>query len=251
MSEAIFIALDFETTGLNPDKDGIIEMGAVKFTADGTILDKFEQLTNPGIRISSDAQSIHGIKTLDLKGQPSPVDAWNMLIEWAGEFTAFVAHNAEFEVHYLRPLVRELEKPADYMFVDTLELSRRRLKNEKNYKLSSLIPEIKGAHRALNDATACSKLYLKIAETYKTGKIPTKTSFRPMSSFKKYDNRPTERQKNYIRDLGGKPNKPQTKQEASVYIDKLKSGGGKGESSTIRNIFILVLVIFVFWLVFI
>jgi DNA polymerase III epsilon subunit-like protein len=251
MNESILIALDFETTGLYPDSDGIIEMGAVKFTTDGNIIDKFEQLTNPGIPISTKAQSIHGIKTSDLKGQPNPVTAWNMLIEWAGEFTAFVTHNAKFEVHFLRPLVQELRISADYIFIDTLDLSRRRLKNENNYKLSSLVPEIKESHRALSDATACSKLYLKIAETYKSGKIPKKTSFHPMSSFPIYDNRPTERQKNYISYLGGNPIKPETKQDASIYIDKLKSRYGKNESSTIRTILIIVIVIAMLWLVFV
>ena len=78
--------------------------------------------------------------------------------------------------------------------------------------------------RALPDAAACADLFVRVAATYKSGKIPRKTYIRSIHSFDEYahPDEPTKRQLNYIRDLGGDGSKISTKSEASKYIDFLK-----------------------------
>ena len=247
MKTDVFIGLDFETTGLDPQNDGIIEIGAVKFTETGEILDEFQKLANPGKKIPRAARRVHGIKDRDLIGQLSPGEVWELLIEWAGDYTAFVAHNAAFEVNFLRNLYKAQPKIPNYMFIDTLDLSRRSLKGRNSYKLYDLVPHLAGRHRALDDAIACSALFLKISLTYKSGNIPKKTSIQPMSSFRTIDNSPTKKQKDYIRDLGGNTNRPQTKQEASKYIDKLVSKRDKKGGSFKRSVLILIVLGVLIW----
>jgi DNA polymerase-3 subunit epsilon len=60
-----YVALDLETTGLNPDKDAIIEVGAVKFR-DGEIVEEFTTLVNPGRPIPPEITMITGITDRDV-----------------------------------------------------------------------------------------------------------------------------------------------------------------------------------------
>lgn len=221
----IYIAIDLETTGLDPYTDGIVELGAVKFIEDGSIIDTFESLADPGIPISLNAGKLHGIKQHDLKGKPSPKEVWIYFLDWASnDHLAFVAHNAGFEIGFLRSLYRDTFKMPEFQFVDTLTLSRRRLPNLISYRLVDLVPDLGcNSHRALADAKACSRLLVRIAGTYKSGKLPA-SAIKPASQFETVDNRPTRRQLDYIKDLGGDIYRAKTKEEASKYIDQLKEG---------------------------
>lgn len=226
MAVHTLISVDFETTGLDSEKNEIIEIGAVKFMSDGPRLDSFSQLADPTVQISKEAEGKHGIKKSMLSGMPNPWDAWLSFIDWCGEFDAFVSHNAAFEAAFIQTLYKrqKMECP-QFMLIDTLKIARNRL-DEPSYSLESLSGH-KGLHRALSDAEACMDLYLKLASTYDSGKI----SKRQHVAIGKFDepildsNLPTKRQLDYIRDLGGDPDRARrlTKSEASQYIDKLKS----------------------------
>ncbi|MGK0473089.1 MAG: DNA polymerase-3 subunit alpha (Gram-positive type) [Candidatus Azotimanducaceae bacterium] len=221
----MYIALDFETTGLNSRSDGIIEIGGAKFEESGEIIDTFQRFANPRIPIGAEAKKVHGIQENDLKDAETPRECWEVFLEWASDdYESFVAHNAGFEIGFIRALYGGESSTPEFNFIDTLALSRRRLKGLSSYKLSDLVPDPdEGSHRALVDAKACVELASRIAATYKSGKMP-KSAAKPASSFAAVDNKPSRRQLEYIESLGGDPDIPETKGEASRYIDLLKDG---------------------------
>jgi DNA polymerase III subunit epsilon len=160
-----FIALDFETTGLSPTKgDRIVEIGAVKFDIDGSILDIFSELANPGRLIPYHASQIHGITDKDVAGCDSAEKVWNRFHAWAGNFAALVAHNAIFEQRFICDLYNG--KMPKIEFVDTLPLSRSVYCDLPNHKLGTVCShigyKIVNAHRALPDARATARLLADI-----------------------------------------------------------------------------------------
>lgn len=214
------IALDFETTGLDPEKSKIIEVGAVKFNESGEEVDSFSSFADPKTKIPHIITKLTGINKKMLAGSPSPEEVLKNLFSWASNSKTYVAHNAEFEARFIKSIYKN---SPEITFIDTLKISRNRLKYENNYKLTNLIPEeSEERHRALSDARACKSLYQKLASTYKTGKIPLKTYSKPLHEIQMYDP-PTRRQLSYIESLGGNSENIKTKQKASKYIDKLKA----------------------------
>jgi DNA polymerase III epsilon subunit family exonuclease len=217
----MYISVDFETTGLDPDESKIVEIGAVKFNENGQIIDTFEILVNPSVKIQKSAGDVHGITEEMLIGKPTPRDGWEMCLEWAGGDNTFFAHNAQFEVSFIKALYNQTDTVPDIAFVDTLAAARKRLMGRSSYKLTELVKEIDGdAHRALPDAKACVTLFIMLAETYKSGKLPIATHSKMLSEYTRH-NEPTNKQISYIISLGGDPDRVDTKKEASVYIDLL------------------------------
>lgn len=157
-----FVAFDFETTGLYPASDRIVEFGAVKFRG-GQEVDRFERLANPGIPIAADAAAVSGISDGDVANEP-PVD------EVVPEFVAFLedavlmAHNAPFDLGFLRAAVQRLGH-ADIAntIIDTQLLAMKAFPRRKSYGLQNLAAELglppNRAHRAYDDAVMCMRLF--------------------------------------------------------------------------------------------
>ena len=98
-SSVTFTAIDLETTGLDPATDRIVEIGLVKFTGDGTIVDEFATLVNsPGS--NADARAVHGIDDSDLIDAPSIKQVLDEALAFIGG-TVVVAHNCDFEEGFL------------------------------------------------------------------------------------------------------------------------------------------------------
>ncbi|KZY37728.1 hypothetical protein A3740_03240 [Oleiphilus sp. HI0068] len=223
MEEIELLAIDIETTGLDPRDHRICEFGAVKFNSLGEIIDTFSILVNPGRSIPFPAYKVHGIKAEMVENAPTPREGWDQLLEWAGSINPFVSHNASFECGFIQALYKSNEDKPNFKIYDTLKLSRRQLKDESSYKLEKLIPSLAGkGHRALPDAEACAELFLKIAKTYKSNRIP-KTNEKDFWAIDYFEeNKPSNKQLSYIESLGGDQGLPKTKMEASEYIDELK-----------------------------
>ena len=153
-----FVAIDLETTGLDPEKDKIIEVGAVKFTGDQE-LGRFSSLVNPGRRLSEFITSLTGISQGDVDAAPR----WNSvspdLAQFLGE-SPIVAHNASFDAGFLRA---NGVYPRGPVF-DTLDLAWVVLPSEPSYGLGRLAQQISAAHdtphRALSDALVTRDLFL-------------------------------------------------------------------------------------------
>lgn len=154
---AQFIAFDFETTGLNPFLDRIVEVGAVKFDAAGTVLGVFEQLANPGRPIPPQAMAVHGITDRDVVDAPPLDEVTAAFLEFIGPPTSeLIAHNAMFDARFLaHELAREgLAFPENPVF-DSIHAAARLLR-QKSYALGAVAQGLglrpSGAHRALADA---------------------------------------------------------------------------------------------------
>ena len=153
----VIVALDLETTGLNPEKDSIIEIGAARFQ-DGQLLDTFDTLINPDCSIPGRITAITGIRTEDLIGAPSLHDVLPALRRFIGSHPV-VGHNVEFDLGFLARYDVAMRNLA----LDTYELAAVMLPTTPRYNLTSLTAQLdldlEHAHRALDDAVATGRLY--------------------------------------------------------------------------------------------
>lgn len=174
------VILDFETTGLSPDNgDRAIEIGAVRIE-NGEITDRFQELMNPGRRISSFIEDYTGITNNMLRAASSCGDVMTRFAEFIGDDN-LVAHNASFDKRFLDAELARLKLGYTGKFACSLLLSRRIYQDAPNHKLESLIRYKHiivngGFHRALFDAEMTTKLWLimlnDISERYDISTIP-------------------------------------------------------------------------------
>lgn len=100
----ILLGLDFETTGLDPKTDRIIEVGAVLWdTERQTPLKMISEVINPGVELSSEITIITGLSTEDLKeyGHPKPFSVFMDLYRLLTQCDFAIAHNAPFDKSFL------------------------------------------------------------------------------------------------------------------------------------------------------
>lgn len=162
------IVLDFETTGLSPNMgDRAIEIGAVKLV-NGEVVDTFQQLMNPGFRVSSFIEGYTGITNSMLAGAPSCAEVMS-------EFHSFiandnlVAHNASFDKRFLDAEFERIGKGYQGDFACSLLVSRRLNQEAPSHKLGDLVryKQIDNDgifHRALADSQMTAKLWLLMLE---------------------------------------------------------------------------------------
>ena len=139
LSEGTFVVFDLETTGLKAcEGDSIIEIGAVKIS-DGKIVDRFDELINPGIPLDSKITEITNITDEMLKGKPGEKDMVIKFMKWCGDYP-LVAHNARFDLSFLEMayLKYDLGKIKNTV-IDTLGLSRYLESNERYHNLATLV----------------------------------------------------------------------------------------------------------------
>ena len=161
-SEDVWVAFDLETTGLDADRDAIIEIGAVKFQG-GRTLDTFERFVNPQRRISPFIASLTGIRQRDL-------DRADTIERVAASFVSFVgaspiiAHNADFDLGFLRASGIEFANPV----VDTYDLAYVVRPDAPSYSLENMAQRLDlprdRPHRALDDAIAAKMLFMSLLE---------------------------------------------------------------------------------------
>ncbi len=170
-----FIALDVETTGLDPAVDRLIEVAAVHFEPDGrggfTPADRRVSLLNPGIPVSPRSEELTGIRTEMLRDAPAPFEWLRDLADWMGE-RPVVAHNAFFDLSFIRHEGFRTAQPADPRgnfnppLIDTLALSRWLLPDIKNHKLNTVSEhleiDLSRHHRAEADALACGEIFARL-----------------------------------------------------------------------------------------
>lgn len=118
-----FVAFDLETTGLTPVVDRIVEIGAVRFRA-GEVLDTFQALVDPEMRISAGATATNGITDDMVKGQPTIEKVLPLFLDFLGQDIP-VAHHAPFDVGFLTYDISRLNlMPADRPVLDTCTIPK-------------------------------------------------------------------------------------------------------------------------------
>ena len=162
--EAEFIAFDLETTGLDKRTDQIIEIGAV-LIRDGEVADTFSSFAQPGHPLSAKTVSLTSITDEMLLGAPSPEEAVDAFLDWAGD-RPLVAHNAEFDVGFVREYCRRSGRSFDPLWTDTLILAQYLCPELNNHKLDTVANHLElppfHHHRAFDDAGVCGQIFWRL-----------------------------------------------------------------------------------------
>ena len=158
-----FVVLDLETSGGAPHLGAhITEIGAVKVRG-GEVLGKFQTFINPGTPIPLFITALTGITDEMVAESPRIAEVLPMLLEFLGPETetVFVAHNAPFDLSFLKAAARENDYNwPKFTVIDTAKLARRVLSRDEviNCKLGTLADffntSVSPTHRALDDALA-------------------------------------------------------------------------------------------------
>jgi len=132
-----FIALDFETTGLSPHSDRIIEIAAIRYI-DGKITDRFVTLVNPERHISNIITDLTGITNSMVATAPKEKDILDKFFTFIGDFP-LIAHNISFDMKFLNALGDRFGKSkVDHCQYDTLQLARIFLFDNPAFNLGSV-----------------------------------------------------------------------------------------------------------------
>jgi Rad3-related DNA helicase len=158
-----YVALDLETTGLDPVHDRVIEVGAVTFTP-GRVLDRLERLVDPGRSVPEAVRRLTGIEPAQLPRARGQGPALAALAELLRGREA-VGHGAGLDVDFL---VAAGIWPRGAQILDTLDLARILLPASPSHSLPALVLELgldqPRPHRALDDADATRQLLLRLRE---------------------------------------------------------------------------------------
>lgn len=175
----IYVVFDLETTGLYADRgDSIIEIGAVKMQ-NGKIIDEFNILVNPGVKLDSKIIEITGITDDMLIDKDSEEVCVKEFINWVGDLP-MVAHNARFDISFINSAYRKYDLGVlKNSLIDTLGLSRYLESNYKYHNLATLVERYNiewdedKHHRASYDAKGTALIFYKMLKKLELNNITT------------------------------------------------------------------------------
>jgi DNA polymerase-3 subunit epsilon len=156
---------DFETTGLDPKNDRVIELAAVK-VKEGRIVGEFSTIIKQDIKLPEKITELTGITDKDLESGMDELISFKILNHMIGD-SLLAAHNAAFDMAYLHHTLQRFGgKTFSNNFIDTMTISRER--SPYPHKLEDMCRKydiiLEGAHRALNDVHGCWELLKKLHE---------------------------------------------------------------------------------------
>lgn len=166
-----FVVVDLETTGLDVNRDYIIEIGAVKIE-NGKCGDTFSSFAScvQMQKLSEKITALTGITDNDLVNAP-PIENVLAQLKNFAEGHILVAHNLPFDFAFLRNWGFRCDVDFDPFAkdaIDTIEYAKRILGGQvKNYKLSTLAEYFDVQfthHRAFTDAVATAEIFIKLAD---------------------------------------------------------------------------------------
>ena len=157
--DQVYVSLDLETTGLDSERDTILEIGAVRFRGD-EVLDTFETFLNPGRPIPDHIQRLTGIQPRQVERAPAFPVVSSEFAEFVGPHPV-VGHNVQFDLRFLSSHGLPLANPV----YDTMDLSTVFLPRSRRYSLKHLADhfgvELRN-HRALDDAIGSMELFVRL-----------------------------------------------------------------------------------------
>ena len=157
-----FVAIDVETTGTLSYVDHIVELAAVRFSAE-QIKEEFSSLVNPGVPMPPEASQVNNISDEMLKDQPKITEVLQQFSDFCGS-DYLVAHNAIFDFQFLAAALEKhyMSAPKGPV-LDTYTLSKKVFPGLSNYRLSTLVEHLKipssHFHRAKQDAVSCGYVF--------------------------------------------------------------------------------------------
>ncbi|HBE76505.1 MAG TPA: PolC-type DNA polymerase III, partial [Firmicutes bacterium] len=170
IQDTTYVVFDWETTGFNPWKEDLLEIGAVKLK-NGVVIDEFKSLIKPRQAISAEIQKLTGITPEMVADAPEPELIVKSFLEFING-AVLVAHNAKFDVEFLKAKCQQFfDQKIQPVYLDTLALSRSVWPYFKSYKLNTVAKEIGvqllSHHRAVDDAKCAADIMLKAFEKIK------------------------------------------------------------------------------------
>lgn len=229
-----YIALDLETTGLNPKRDKIIEIGAIR-VENGKETAEFSTFVNPGRRLDERVSELTGIDDEDLKDAPKIETVIGELIDFIGDFP-LLGHSILFDYSFVKHAAVNSGLKFEKEGIDTLRISRvchPELESKRLLDMCMHYGIELSAHRALNDARASHLLYSKLESGFSQKYADL---FRPSPLLfqvkKESPIRPQQKEKlkEYIKKHGidcPYDIDDMSRNEATRYYDKLRSEHGK------------------------
>ena len=162
--DGTYVVFDLETTGLESVRDEIIEIGACK-VVNGRIDEVFSTFVNPKRHIPREITELTGIDDSMVENAPTI----NYVLPDFYKFcygSTLVGHNVSFDIGFIYAAGKRLSYNFDNPLKDTIEMARQKLPGLKNYKLGTVVERLNivldNAHRAINDATATAKVFIKL-----------------------------------------------------------------------------------------
>ena len=163
-----YTAFDLETTGLNPETNEIIEIGALK-VRDGKIVDRFMEFICPECDIPELAQEITGITNEMVCDSRCNKDVVTDFIKFC-EDDILIGHNVKFDYSFMKASAVKLGLSFEKKGIDTLKIARKVHKDLESKSLASLCDYYNivnpAAHRAYYDALSTAKLYQNLAHYF-------------------------------------------------------------------------------------
>ena len=157
------VCFDIETTGLKVTQEAITEIGAVRLW-NGEIVETFQTFVDPERRLTPEIIGLTGITDDMLRGAPKLKDALTAFLAFAGG-APLAAHNAEFDISFIRAGCRKCGIPFEPTYIDTLILAQNLLPGLGKYKLDIVAEHLQlpqfNHHRASDDAVPVAQMLTK------------------------------------------------------------------------------------------
>ena len=167
--DTTYCVIDLETTGFSPVTEKITEIGVMKIK-DGKIIDKFSCFVNPQKSIPARVVEVTKITDDMVRNAETIEKVFLKMLEFI-EGSVLVAHNAEFDIGFLKHNARVLGYDFDFTYIDTLSLAKEIFPDFKTYKLGRIAKnlgiKVEVAHRALDDVDTTVKVFNIMIENLK------------------------------------------------------------------------------------
>jgi DNA polymerase III subunit epsilon len=175
-----FVAFDTETTGLDSGRDQIVELAGLKFDLeeiDGKlyprVIGRFEEFVNPGMYIPEEASKINGITDAMVADARPIQEVLPDFIRFCGQSTVLVAHNAPFDIGFLRAAIDKHKlSPLKNPILDSLRISRKIMNEAPSHQLGELAKRLRRElklqlnsdqlHRALYDCEVLAQVVIAL-----------------------------------------------------------------------------------------
>lgn len=159
--DTTYCVLDLETTGFSATNEKITEIGIMKYK-NGEVIDEFSCFVNPEKHIPARVTEVTNITDEMVKDAETIDKVFPKMLEFLGD-SVIVAHNAGFDVGFLKQNAKVLGYKFDYTYLDTLSLAKDLFPEYKKYKLGKIADnlgiKVEVAHRALDDVDTTVKVF--------------------------------------------------------------------------------------------
>jgi len=158
-----YVVFDIETTGFSPEKNKIIEIGAVKVVA-GQITDRFSQFVNPEVPIPYEIEELTSIRDDMVMDAPKIEEVLTKFMQFC-EGAVMVAHNAAFDMSFIKKNCDRQGLPCEFTVADTVAMARYLMPQLNRFKLDTIAKALNivlaNHHRAVDDAGCTAEIFIK------------------------------------------------------------------------------------------